>query len=149
MGERKPDVMWDLGREILEPGSELPLFIQVAYLAYGVIAARRMPAGTPLPSEPSLAARWGISRETVRKAFSLLHEQGIVDTRRGVGHFVTFEPQMRRVQVQPGTRIYARPPTPQERADLISTPWGNPVLVVEEPGRNPVVRDAISTVIYC
>jgi DNA-binding transcriptional regulator YhcF (GntR family) len=141
-------VEWELGPEILEPHSALPLFVQCAYLAFGVIAARHLEEGTPLPSDSALAARWGISRETVQRAYTLLEEQGIVRTRRGVGHYVAYEPQMRRVQVQTGSRIYARPPTPYERGDLTATPWGTPVLVVEEPGKHPVARDAISTIIY-
>jgi DNA-binding transcriptional regulator YhcF (GntR family) len=141
-------VEWELGGEILEAHSVLPLFVQCAYLAFGVIAARHMEEGTPLPSESALAARWGISRETVQRAFALLEEQGIVRTRRGVGHYVSYVPKMRRVQVHPGSRTYARPPTPFERADLTATPWGTPVLVVEEPGKHPAARDAVSTIIY-
>jgi hypothetical protein len=85
----------------------------------------------------------------VRKAYSLLKEQGVIDARPDIGYYVADMPRVRRVQVQPGSVIYARPPTPQERADLTDTPWGSPVIVVEEPGRNPEARDAMSTVIYC
>ena len=141
-------VEWELGAEILEPHSVLPLFVQCAYLAFGIIAARRMEQGTPLPSDSALAARWCVSRETVQRAYALLEEEGIVGSRRGVGHYVAYEPQVRRVRVQAGSRIYARPPTPYERADLTATPWGIPVLVVEEPGKHPAVRDAVSTTIY-
>lgn len=141
-------VEWELGGEILDPHSVLPLFVQCAYLAFGVIVARRMEEGSPLPSESALAARWSVRRDTMQKAFALLEEEGVVGTRRGVGHYVAFEPQMRRVQVQPGSRISTRPPTPYERADLTATPWGTPVIVIEEPGKHPAVRDALSTTIY-
>lgn len=141
-------VEWDLGSEILRPDSQIPLFIQVAYLAFGVIASRHMPEGSPLPSEPSLAARWGVARGVVHKAFAVLEEEGIIRSRARVGYFVAFEPDTRRVEIQPGTRVYARPPTPQERADLAAVPWGTPVLVCEEPGKHPAVRDAVSTIIY-
>jgi DNA-binding transcriptional MocR family regulator len=142
-------IEWTLGEKILDPASVLPLFIQVAYLALGVIAARRIPPGSPLPTESALASRWSIGPGTVRKAYSLLKEQGIIDARPGIGHYVADMPRVRRVKVQPGSLIYARPPTPQELADLTDTAWGSPVIVVEEPGRNPVARDAMSTVIYC
>lgn len=142
-------VEWELGGEILQPDSVIPLFIQVAYLAFGVIASRRMPEGSPLPTETSLAARWRVRKEVVHKAFAVLEEEGIIRNRPRVGYYVAFEPAMRRVQIQPGTRVYARPPTPQERADLTATPWGTPVLVVEEPGKYPAVRDAVSTIISC
>ena len=143
------DIDWNLGEKLLDPDSELPLFIQVAYLALGVITARRMPPGSPLPSEAALASRWSIGPGTVRKAYSLLKEQGIIDSRADIGHFVAYEPRVRSVKVQPGSLIYARPPTPQERADLTDTPWGSPVIVVTEPGRHPEARDALSTLIYC
>jgi hypothetical protein len=70
-------------------------------------------------------------------SFAVLQEEEIIRNRPHVGYYVAFEPTMRRVQIQPGTRVYARPPTPQERADLTATPWGTPVLVVEEPGTPP------------
>lgn len=44
--------------------------------------------GDRLPSEPELAARFGVSRPTVREALSRLQNAGVVVTRQGSGSFV-------------------------------------------------------------
>lgn len=45
-------------------------------------------AGERLPSERQLAARFGVSRPTVREALSILESRGLVVTRKGSGTFV-------------------------------------------------------------
>ena len=53
------------------------------------ITSATLPPGTQLPTEPKLAAAYDASRSTVRLAISLLIQQGLVETRHGVGTFVT------------------------------------------------------------
>ena len=43
--------------------------------------------GRPLPSEPTLVKRYGISRTTVRRALARLEAEGRIDRRRGSGTF--------------------------------------------------------------
>lgn len=43
---------------------------------------------TPLPSEAMLVAEYGVSRNTVRRAYRLLIESGLVVVRHGAGAFV-------------------------------------------------------------
>lgn len=43
--------------------------------------------GTPLPSEAELSAEHGVSRNTVRRAYRQLVEDGLVVVRHGVGAF--------------------------------------------------------------
>ncbi|MFE5331756.1 GntR family transcriptional regulator [Embleya sp. NPDC056575] len=45
--------------------------------------------GTPLPTEPELMTEFGVARETVRRAISVLREDGTVVSVHGRGHFVT------------------------------------------------------------
>jgi DNA-binding FadR family transcriptional regulator len=42
-----------------------------------------LPEGEQLPAEAEFAAQMGVSTMTLREAFSILREQGLVDTRRG------------------------------------------------------------------
>ncbi len=42
-----------------------------------------------LPSETALASRYGVSRETVRKAIAALASEGLVETRRGSGTYLS------------------------------------------------------------
>ena len=52
------------------------------------ITAGALPPGSQLPTEPKLAAAHGASRSTVRLAIGLLIQQGLVETRQGVGTYV-------------------------------------------------------------
>jgi len=54
-----------------------------AQIASGVLAPRQR-----LPSEPDLAALYDASRNTVRLAIALLTNQGLVESRQGLGTFV-------------------------------------------------------------
>jgi GntR family transcriptional regulator len=48
-----------------------------------------LPPGSQLPTEPKLTAAYGASRSTVRLAIGLLIQQGLVETRQGIGTYVT------------------------------------------------------------
>lgn len=43
------------------------------------------PAGASLPTEAEIMERFSASRTTVRNAMKLLHEEGLIESRRGVG----------------------------------------------------------------
>jgi GntR family transcriptional regulator len=45
-------------------------------------------AGSRLPSEPECCDLYGVSRATVREAYRLLEQEGLVEVRRGSGRFV-------------------------------------------------------------
>lgn len=47
-----------------------------------------LPAGSALPTETEVAARFGVSRMTARHAFQRLTQQGLIERRRGAGSFV-------------------------------------------------------------
>jgi GntR family transcriptional regulator len=53
------------------------------------ITAGTLRPGRQLPTEPQLAAAHDASRSTVRLAIGLLIQQGLVETRQGMGTFVT------------------------------------------------------------
>lgn len=58
----------------------------------GAIRAGRLPAGAVLPREPDLAARLGLSRQTVGRALANLAQRGLLTRRRGIGTFVAVPP---------------------------------------------------------
>jgi GntR family transcriptional regulator len=47
-----------------------------------------IPEGRKLPSEPECCQAYNVSRTTVREAYSMLQQEGIVEVRRGSGRFV-------------------------------------------------------------
>src|SRR5215475_10024187 len=53
------------------------------------IGQGKLAAGTRLPSEPELAAEFGVSRATLREALRALEGQGLVRRRWGSGTYVT------------------------------------------------------------
>jgi len=48
--------------------------------------------GAALPPEPDLAARFGVSRSTINRAFGLLRSEGLIDPQQGRGTTVTYRP---------------------------------------------------------
>lgn len=121
----------------------LPAFLQLAILLRGLIITRQLPPGTPLPSETELQERYGVSRDTVRRAAQVLREAGLAATRKGVGHFVTQTPEIRRVPLTAGCQVVVRMPQPPESIELLSLL----VYVITEPGKPPRVYDTAQTVL--
>ena len=52
-------------------------------------ASGRQAPGVALPGEQTLARRFGVARETVRKALDELQRQGVVERRKGAGTFLS------------------------------------------------------------
>jgi DNA-binding transcriptional MocR family regulator len=128
---------------VINPRSMLPAYLQLAIYLRGAIIVRRLPPGSPMPSEPELSERYKVSRDTVRRAMQVLRDIGITETRRGVGHFVTRTPEIRRVVVAPGSQVIVRMPQPHEQGELL----GLTVFVVTEPGKVPVAYDTAQTLL--
>jgi DNA-binding transcriptional MocR family regulator len=128
---------------VINPRSMLPAYLQLAIYLRGAIIVRQLPPGSPLPSEPELTERYGVSRDTARRAMRLLHEIGLAEARRGVGHFVLRTPQINRVVLAPGARVIVRLPQPHEQGELL----GLTTFVVSEPGKAPVTYDTAQTVL--
>jgi GntR family transcriptional repressor for pyruvate dehydrogenase complex len=57
------------------------------------ITAGELAAGDRLPGERDLAARYGVSRTSVREAIRVLESMGIVSVRRGAEHGVVLLPE--------------------------------------------------------
>lgn len=68
--------------------------IKIAREIQEKIASGSLKPGDRLPTESELADSFGVSRTVVREAIAQLRHDGIVETRQGVGAFVT-EPERR------------------------------------------------------
>ncbi len=105
------------------------------------------PVGTKLPNEQELAARFGVSRATVREAVGGLVEGGYLLRRHGSGTFVTLLPSrrhaldatlsytqmIRQAGMTPGVRLLVatvRPAAGEEATDL-GVAEGTPLRVLE------------------
>ncbi|WP_240689193.1 PLP-dependent aminotransferase family protein [Ammoniphilus sp. YIM 78166] len=77
--------------EIRENGDEMgrKTVYQTVYnrLRYQILSGEA-PIGTPLPSERRLAEEWGVSRNTVVRAYEDLESEGLIWSKMGSGRFV-------------------------------------------------------------
>ncbi|MDQ0471207.1 phosphonate metabolism transcriptional regulator PhnF [Labrys wisconsinensis] len=76
------------GDGVLARGDGVAAWRQIADEIEAEIAAGLLPAGTQLPTEAQLAARFGVNRHTVRRAIGELAARGLVRATQGRGTFV-------------------------------------------------------------
>ena len=74
---------------------------EVAVSINEAIETGQLKPGDRLPTEQELSQRFGVARTVVREAISLLRYDGIVDSRRGVGAFVTHRSQRSAFRISP------------------------------------------------
>ena len=65
-----------------------PLYVQIRHLLERSLEAGEWAPGTAIPSEFELAARFGVSQGTVRKAIGVLAAENLLVRRQGKGTFV-------------------------------------------------------------
>ncbi|HTS24039.1 MAG TPA: FadR/GntR family transcriptional regulator [Casimicrobiaceae bacterium] len=61
----------------------------------------RLEPGARLPTEQEMMSAFGVSRTVVREAVAALRAEGLVETRQGVGAFVTRDVQRRPFRIDP------------------------------------------------
>lgn len=72
--------------------THIPIWETIAATLTAEIAEAQYLPGDKLPTEASLAARFGVNRHTVRRAIAALSEAGLTHSQRGAGVFVTAKP---------------------------------------------------------
>lgn len=75
-------------RELEAADQRLPLYARLAELLTRRIAAGEWSPDAPLPSETALAADYGVSLGTLRKATEQLVDEGLLERRQGSGTYV-------------------------------------------------------------
>lgn len=76
---------------MIEFDNNLPIYVQImSYLKKHIIVGKLKP-GDKIPSVRELASELQINPNTVQRTFSELEREGIVETRRGLGRYVTSE----------------------------------------------------------
>lgn len=73
----------------VDPGSGVPLFVQVADSIRADAVAGRVVSGDRLPSARDVADAIGINLHTVLRAYQDLRDEGLIELRRGRGAVVT------------------------------------------------------------
>jgi DNA-binding FadR family transcriptional regulator len=86
MSERSPSPAGSHAADVLR--STPRAYEAIAHELLVLILGGHLAVGDRLPSERQLAARFGVSRPTIREALSALESRGLVETRMGSGTFV-------------------------------------------------------------
>jgi DNA-binding GntR family transcriptional regulator len=66
----------------------LPLYRQLVAFIVQAVEAGKLKSGDGLPGEHALADATGVSIDTVRSAFAVLRDQGVIVTSTGIGSFI-------------------------------------------------------------
>jgi len=81
----------------LDPRDRTPIYVQLEQGIRAAIATGRLAAGAQLPTVRQLAVELRINANTVARVYAELERSGVLETRRGVGSFVSSTP----AQAQP------------------------------------------------
>lgn len=81
-------------------GRPAPLAERVVAALSEDIEKGRLAAGARLPTEPDLAASFGVSRTVIREAVARLRADGILVSRQGAGVFVSDSPLQRSFRIR-------------------------------------------------
>lgn len=72
-----------------KPNAPIPKHMVVREWLLAAITEGSMTAGTRMPTEHELAARFGFSRQTIRQAIGFLETEGWLERRQGIGTFIS------------------------------------------------------------
>jgi DNA-binding transcriptional regulator YhcF (GntR family) len=84
----------------LDPDDPKQASQQIANKLRAAILTRKLAPGDRLPSQPDLASRYGVARETVKRALEILRSERLIISRQGSGAFVRAQTQ-RPVELRP------------------------------------------------
>lgn len=73
----------------IDTGSRIPVYKQLIQAILNLVNVGDYKEGDFIPSMNELANELGISKETVKKAYSILREKGVVESSHGKGFYVT------------------------------------------------------------
>lgn len=78
-----------LSRLQINQSSGIPIYVQIKTQLEYAIATGRIPPNVQLPSVRVAANHLNVAVDTVRQAYDALEQQGLVETRRGLGTFTS------------------------------------------------------------
>ncbi|MBA9084386.1 DNA-binding transcriptional regulator YhcF (GntR family) [Fontibacillus solani] len=75
----------------IEFDNNLPIYLQIMNYIKREIVTGKLKAGDKIPSVRELAAELQINPNTIQRTFQELEREAVVETRRGLGRYVTSE----------------------------------------------------------
>jgi GntR family transcriptional regulator len=83
---------------IIDPDSNVPIYIQIEDSIHSMIAAGQLQPGEQLPTIRELAADIRVNLNTVARAYFELDKEGVITTQRGKGTFVSGVPDQKQLE---------------------------------------------------
>jgi GntR family transcriptional regulator len=91
----------------IDPRDRTPIYAQLERGLRAAVAAGRLRVGDQLPTVRQLAIDLRINANTVARVYSDLERAGVLETRRGVGSFVSATPERARTAREHERRLRA------------------------------------------
>ena len=76
----------------IDPRDPTPIYAQLERAFRAAIATNRLRAGDQLPTVRQLAVELQVNANTVARVYAELERAGIIETKRGVGSFISATP---------------------------------------------------------
>jgi GntR family transcriptional regulator len=80
----------------VDPSDKTPIYAQLERGLRAAIAAGRLGPGDQLPTVRQLAVDLSVNANTVARVYTDLERDGVIETRRGVGSFISATPAQAR-----------------------------------------------------
>jgi GntR family transcriptional regulator len=96
-----------MGLVAIDARDKTPIYAQLERGLRAAIAAGRLRAGDQLPTVRQLAVELRVNANTVARVYSDLERAGVLETRRGVGSFVSATPAQARSPREHDRRLRA------------------------------------------
>lgn len=91
----------------VDPRDRTPIYVQLERGLRAAIAAGRLQPGDRLPTVRQLAVDLRVNANTVARVYGELERRGVLETRRGVGSFVSATPAQARPPREHNRRLNA------------------------------------------
>ena len=91
----------------IDPADKTPIYAQLERGLRAAVATGRLQPGDQLPTVRQLAVDLRVNANTVARVYAGLERDGVLETRRGVGSFVTATRQQARPPAEHSKRLRA------------------------------------------
>jgi GntR family transcriptional regulator len=91
----------------VDPRDKTPIYAQLERGLRAAIAAGRLGPGDQLPTVRQLAVDLSVNANTVARVYTDLERDGVIETRRGVGSFISATPAQARSPREHDRRLKA------------------------------------------
>ena len=91
----------------IDPRDPTPIYAQLERGLRAAIATGRLRPGDQLPTVRQLAVDLSVNANTVARVYAELERAGVIETRRGVGSFISATPAQARSPREHGRRLRA------------------------------------------